>query len=99
MIKTKKPAEVKQAEEKPSEVKPVEEKPVVEEVKEEKKEEQPPQKQGKKGRKRGQNKKRPYTFKEELSKQLCPSLVCFICYAFNWCKFVVCLNQTLIKEI
>ena len=99
MIKTKKPAEVKQAEEKPSEVKPVEEKPVVEEVKEEKKDEQPPQKQGKKGRKRGQNKKRPYTFKEELSKQLCPSLVSFIWYAFNWCKFVVCLNQTLIKEI
>ena len=88
VIKTKKPAEVK----------PSEEKPAVEEVKEEK-DEQPPQKQGKKGRKRGQNKKRPYTFKEELSKQLCPSLVSFICYGFNWCKFVVCLNQTLIKEI
>ena len=100
VIKTKKPAEAKLSEEKPveekpSEEKPSEEKPAVDEVKEE----QPSQKQGKKGRKRGQNKKRPYTFKEELSKQLCPSLVCFIWYAFNWCKFVVCLNQTLIKEI
>ena len=66
---------------KPTEAKP----PVKEEVKEEKKVEAEQQEnkveeaapKGKKGRRRrGQNKKRPYTFREELGKQLCPSLVC-----------------------
>ena len=69
---------------KPTEAKP----PVKEEVKEEKKVEAEQQEnkveeapKGKKGRRRrGQNKKRPYTFREELGKQLCPSLVClFVC--------------------